>query len=359
MSSSIKKASKAVIWIDVDNSPHVPFFKPIIRELVRRDYEVFLTARDAFQVYELIERSGLSYILIGRHHGKNKIAKVVGLFLRALQLMPKAGKAKPALAVSHGSRAQIIASNLLHIPSLLITDYEHAKFLPLVRPRWTLVPEVIPDNAMHHKNGSLKKYPGIKEDVYVPTFQPDANIIQELGLDGRVVVTLRPPATEAHYHNHETDKLFDAVMHLLKNTENVQTVLLPRNKKQEEWIRRTWPACLKTDKLIIPAGAVDGLNLLWHSDLVISGGGTMNREAAALGVPVYSIFRGQIGAVDRYLAQTNRLILLESDEDVKAKIRFVRRCRTDRWRKKHSETLFSVVESIISTLEHEQKGPAL
>ena len=80
-------------------------------------------------------------------------------------------------------------------------------------------------------------------------------------------------------------------------------------------------------KMLIPASAVDGPNLVWHSDLVISGGGTMNREAAALGVPVYSIFRGQIGAVDRHLSATGCLVLLEGVEDVRTKLILKRRCR--------------------------------
>jgi len=46
------------IWIDLDNTPHVPFFKPIIRELEKRGHEVVLTARDAFQVCELADRMG-------------------------------------------------------------------------------------------------------------------------------------------------------------------------------------------------------------------------------------------------------------------------------------------------------------
>ena len=347
------------IWIDMDNSPHVPFFTPIIRELYQRGYEVMLTTREAFQVHELAARSGLPYTRIGRHYGKNRVAKVGGLFVRALQLAQHAMKDKPALAVSHGSRAQIIAAHMLHMPSLTLIDYEHAKFPPFMRSTWTLVPQIVSDEVIRCRKGYLRTYPGIKEDVYVPSFTPDPTIVQELGLDGLIVVTLRPPATEAHYRNPESDKLFAAAMRLLGSTDGVQTVVLPRNDRQAVWIRSTWPEYLTTGKMIIPNGAVDGLNLLWHSDLVISGGGTMNREAAALGIPVYSIFRGKIGAVDKYLAQNGRLILLESQKDVQTKIRLARRSRAERTPDTSSQTLHSIVDTITDILEYGTKRQCL
>ena len=37
------------------------------------------------------------------------------------------------------------------------------------------------------------------------------------------------------------------------------------------------------------------------ADALVSAGGTMNREAAVLGTPVWSIFEGPLGAVDELL----------------------------------------------------------
>ncbi len=138
--------------------------------------------------------------------------------------------------------------------------------------------------------------------------------------EGDLVVTLRPPATEAHYHNPESEKLFDAALHLLAHRPNVRAVTLPRNAKQKKQLEEQWPELIAKRRVIIPKDPLNGLDLIWFSDLVISGGGTMNREAAALGVPVYSVFRGKIGAVDRYLADNDRLILIESVEEVRSKI---------------------------------------
>ena len=305
------------IWIDLDNTPHVPLFAPIVKELSARGYEVVLTARDAFQVCELAEKMGLDCLKIGRHHGKNRLRKLSGLFYRAAQLAPVALREKPVLGLSHGSRSQLIICNLLRIPTMLMADYEFAEYPPLMRPTWEVVPEVIPDSALYCAGEKIRKYPGIKEDVYVPGFLPDSGLLKELHLnENDRIIVVRPPATEAHYHNPESEGLFVRFMDRACRIDSTRVVLLPRNKKQGDLLRKDWPYWFTDRRTIIPEQAVDGLNLLWHSDLVVSGGGTMNREAAALGVPVYSVFRGKIGAVDQQLQKEGRLTLVESLEDV-------------------------------------------
>jgi len=314
------------IWIDLDNSPHVPFFVPIIEELQQRGYSVLITARDAFQVCELAQAANLDYTRIGRHFGKHTTLKIAGLATRALQLIPIIVREKPDIAVSHGSRAQLVLSAVARIPSILIMDYEYARALILAGPAWVMVPEPILGDAIPIAKNRLLRYPGIKEDVYVPRFRPDPAIRNFLGIDqAELLVTIRPPANEAHYHNPESDTMFTAVLEFLGEKPGIRIVLLPRNHGQETAIRKQWPRLFEHRKLVVPEHAVDGLNLIWHSDLVISGGGTMNREAAALGVPVYSIFRGKIGAVDRYLGANGRLVLLESVADIGKKIILQRR----------------------------------
>jgi predicted glycosyltransferase len=335
------------IWIDLDNTPHVPFFRPVIKELEARGHTVAVTARDAFQVCELADRSGVKYEQIGRHSGKNKLFKVLGLGYRALQLVRFARRVQPELGLSHGSRSQIMACRILRVPSILIADYEFARTLPLMRPDWELVPEVVPADGVHTRQARVKKYPGIKEDVYVPFFAPDPALLGELGLRPEdLVVTVRPPATEAHYHNPHSETLLRHVMARLRALPEVRVVMLPRNKRQLEWMQHHWPEWFAGGRVTVPAGAVDGLNLLWYSDLAISGGGTMNREAAALGVPVYSIFRGHIGAVDHYLSQSGRLVLIESPEDVERKIAIVRRERAAEFRPGESRALEVIVEHV-------------
>jgi hypothetical protein len=340
------------IWIDLDNSPHVPFFVPIVEELEKRGYSIFLTARDAYQVTELLDLFQVSCQRIGRHYGKYKLKKVIGACYRALQLVRAAQKENLALALSHGSRSQLIAARVLRIPSLVIFDYEYARTLKSMNPTWTMMPEVIYPNGDSSQAKRALKYPGLKEDVYIPRFCPDPSMRSSLGVsDQELMVTVRPPASEAHYHNRKSDNLFHAAIHFLAQKPAVRSVLLPRNERQEAAIRQEWPDLIKSGKIIIPDRVLDGLNLLWFSDLAISGGGTMNREAAALGVPVYSIFRGTIGGVDRYLSETGRLVLIEKVEDLSSKICLRRWDRPATPATVQTNTLSVIVDNLVSIVE--------
>jgi uncharacterized protein len=212
----------------------------------------------------------------------------------------------------------------------MIADYEYAKLLSFMHPTWEMVPEVVPDDSLYCRPDHVRKYPGIKEDVYAGRFQPDPTLLPRLGLNGKdIIVTVRPPATEAHYHNPESETLFVHFMNGICRRDGVRVVLLPRNLRQGHQLCAAYPHWFIGARTVIPESAVDGLNLLWHSDLVVSGGGTMNREAAALGVPVYSIFRGRIGAVDHYLQAQGKLVLIETTDDVDRKIEIRRRQRPE------------------------------
>lgn len=340
------------IWIDLDNSPHVPFFRPIIRQLKSSGYEVLVTARDCFQVCALTEQLQVACQPIGRHYGRNRAMKFAGLGIRTLQLLPAARRARPVLAVSHGSRSQLVAAALLHVPSLQILDYEFAKIWAGVRPNWAMTPSMIRTDAVRLRADRVLQYPGIKEDVYVPSFVPRKGIREELCItESEILVTMRPPASEAHYHSPESDELFQATVAHLASIPGVRMVVLTRTSRQAEEIQAAWPELCSSRKLLIPEGVVDGLNLIWYSDLVISGGGTMNREAAALGVPVYSIFRGSMGSVDRYLAAHGRMVLLETSADLPAKLVVQRRNRDARAIVAERTTLEAVTNHIIRLAE--------
>lgn len=342
------------VWIDLDNSPHVPFFLPIIRELEKRGYQILLTSRDAFQVKELAELHGLKSKCVGRHYGKNSLMKLLGILIRAMQLLPTIVSKRPDLAVAHGSRAQLVLATTLRIPTLHIGDYEHAVGWALIHPTWVLVPEVISVDKVREPRNRVLKYPGIKEDVYVPDFVPDPSIRGQLGLSADdIVVTVRPPANEAHYRSPKSEELFEATLAFLGKDPKVKIVCLPRNQRQTDFIHGTWPELFASGKIIIPGHAVDGLNLIWFSDLVISGGGTMNREAAALGVPVYSIFRGKTGAVDSYLSSTGRLVMLETAEDLPRIVRLERRQTPAAPDGGSRPALQVIVDHITKTLEKE------
>jgi hypothetical protein len=345
--------TKKKIWIDLDNSPHVPFFRPIIDELRKRKYEVLVTARDAYQVRELTEFYGVEARMIGKHYGKHKVWKALGTVWRAVELTSFVRGKKPDLAVCHGSRAMLLTSRMLGIPCMVLIDYEFTAAMPGIKPTWLMVPSVVPTETKE-LGSRILKYPGIKEDVYLSTFRPDETLRARLGVPlNDLLITIRPPATEAHYHNPEAETLLESALERFVRQPNTTILLLPRNKRQESKLHSKWASAVSSRKIIIPAHAEDGLNLIWHSDFVISGGGTMNREAAAMGVPVYSIFRGTIGAVDRYLAEQGRLVLIETSHDVLAKIEAVRRDRSPRPSANgQSPTLEAVIDAVVSIVEN-------
>jgi len=350
------------IWIDLDNSPHVPFFRPIVKELEARGYSVLLTARDCFQVRGLAEQLHLNCKPIGHHYGKNRVMKLLGLGIRSAQLLPLVRRARPVLAVSHGSRSQLVAAKLLGIPTLQIVDYEFAKIWAFVTPSWAMTPSMIPDGALKMDSERVLKYPGIKEDVYAASFVPQDGIRQTLGVsEPEILVTIRPPASEAHYHSPDSDTLFTATINYMAQIPSVRMVVLPRTPKQGQEISASWPQLCSSRTLLIPEQVVDGLNLIWHSDLVISGGGTMNREAAALGVPVYSIFRGTIGAVDHHLAAEGRLVLLESPADLETKLLVSHRNRATHRNKTSHAALETVTDHIsrLATSDARTKAAAI
>jgi predicted glycosyltransferase len=338
------------IWIDLDNSPHVPFFLPIMEELKQRGAHILLTGRNTYQVCDLLDYFGVRCKVVGRHYGKNKVMKVLGTLIRACQLIPIAVRDKLDLALSHGSRAQVLVGKALHIPTVMVQDYEYATGTGFVEADWIFTPQIVPNTAMSKRPERVLKYPGLKEDVYVPNFHPNSSILEQLGIGPEdLVVTLRPPATEAHYHNPESDILFSETLKFLDRP-HVKMITLPRSVNQHHALLKQWSSLIAAGRMVIPDSAVNGLNLIWFSDLVISGGGTMNREAAALGVPVYSIFRGTIGAVDHYLSQQGRLILIETPSDIGSKVILKRWNRPSRPSARNRPALETIVGNIAAIL---------
>ena len=188
------------IWIDLDNSPHVPFFRPIIQELQRLGFAVSVTARDAFNVAELLRLHRIEATTIGRHYGKHKAMKLLGLGVRAVQLLPYVASHRPCLALSHGSRSQTLAARLTGVPSMVIADYEHVTHL--TKPDWMIFPEVIPEAVTGRLSRHVLRYPGIKEDVYAASFTPDPALASALDIAAADIVSVRarqfrrPPRTE-------------------------------------------------------------------------------------------------------------------------------------------------------------------
>lgn len=311
--------AKVRIWIDLANSPHVPFFRALIPEFAKRGHQVEITARDYAQTVALAEAAGMVPAVIGGHGGGRLTGKAGNLVGRAAALAKWARARGFDLAVSHNSYAQIAAASALGIKSVTLMDYEHqpANHLAFRLASRVIVPRAFPESALRRygaTRGKVKRYQGTKEDVYLADFTPDPNFLETLRPLGirstDVLVVVRPPASEALYHRFEND-LFVGLLDDLCSRQNVKIVLLARTEAQRTEYER-----LAEPNLILPHAALDGANLIAASDLVISAGGTMNREAAALGVPAATIYAGEWAAIDEELVQEGRLRRLDSLDDI-------------------------------------------
>jgi predicted glycosyltransferase len=307
------------IWIDLANSPHVPFFRALLPEFAERGHQVEVTARDFAQTVELATAAGMLPAVIGGHGGKRLAGKAGNLVGRAAALHKWARGRGFDLAVSHNSYAQIAAAATLGIKSVTLMDYEHqpANHLAFRLASRVIVPRAFPSAELRRYGAATKKirrYDGTKEDVYLAEFAPDpsfAEVLRALGVGAAdVLVVARPPAHEALYHRFE-NKLFDELLTRLSRRTDVKVILLPRTEAQRaEYEAREW------SNLIMPRHALDGANLIAAADLVVSAGGTMNREAAALGVPAASIYGGKWAAIDEELVSEGRLRRINTNEEV-------------------------------------------
>ena len=307
------------LWIDLANSPHVPFFKALAARFVAAGHEIEVTARDFAETVPLAQVAGFDATVVGAHGGRQVSAKAGNLIGRAWALASWSRKRKFDLAVSHNSYSQILAARVLRTRCVTLMDYEHqpANHLAFRLASRIIVPASFPAARLRHfgaRVGKVRRYNGTKEDVYLADFQPDPSFAKqlcELGVrPDNVLVLMRPPAHDALYHRFQNE-LFDEALALLLEKENVQVVLLPRNETQ-----RTTYSGHESERLIVPAQPLAGANLIAASDLVISAGGTINREAAALGVPAASIYAGKWAAVDEGLLNEGRLLRISNTTDL-------------------------------------------
>ena len=304
------------IWIDIVNSPQVLFFRPILAVLKEQGHELLLTTRDYGQTLALADQYGLAHTPIGRHGGRSVRGLVEQNVLRVRDLVRFVRSQRIDLAVGHNVYSQAIAARVLRLPLVTLMDYEHqpANHINFRLAQRVIVPHPFPDAALRKygaRRSRVAKYSGLKEELYLADFVPAPGLREQLGVPPEAILAvLRPPATWAPYHRFKGG-IFDDALRYVVRQEGVQAVFLPRIEEQAAWARSLGCANLQ-----IPPKAVDGPNLLYHADLVISGGGTMNREAAVLGTPAYTVFAGEKSAVDAYLVRAGRLTIVDTLADL-------------------------------------------
>lgn len=309
------------VWIDLTNSPHVLFFAPIVKDLRARGDEVLITARRFAHTIELAtEHLGAEgFVEVGTGSVTSIAGKIGALGGRTRALVPIAKNFNPDVAVSHGSYDQVLAAHALGVPSMVMVDYEYqpANHLSFRLASHLLLPEAFDeaDVVANGGRGKTDRYRGLKEEVYLVDFRPTHEQRIDLGLSDHTgpVVTLRPPPEGALYHRGE-NPLWTTLLTHLESLPHTRTLLLPRHPKHAVELQQQWGS----DKIRVLDKTVDGPALVWWSDAVISGGGTMNREAVALGTPVWSLFSGTLGGVDRRLIADGRMHRLLEVADVDA-----------------------------------------
>jgi predicted glycosyltransferase len=299
------------VWVDISAPAHVLVFRPLIALLRERGDEVEVTTRDYAQTLELLARHELDAEVIGAHGGRSRVGKAAALFgrLRALKRWAK-GRGHD-IALAHGSHELTLTARRLGIPSATTHDYEYATLQHHLGDRAAtkvVVPEAIPAERMAKfgvRPPKLLQYPGLKEEYYLHDFEPDPAVLDELSVDReRIVVVIRTPPDVSLYHR-RSNPFFPKLLNHIGRESHVQAVVLPRISEQRDYVRS-----LRLPSVIVPDQAVDAQSLIALADLVVSAGGTMNREAAALGVPVYTTYGGRIGGVDELLIRDGRLLPL-------------------------------------------------
>jgi hypothetical protein len=299
------------IWVDCTAAAHPLVLRPLIERFEAQGHEVFVTAREYGQTLGILDRLGISYTAVGEHGGASKLAKGRAVASRSASLTRLVWRRRPELAIAHGSVDLAVVSATLRIPSAQMQDYEFARLQRQIAfrlARRVLAPETIPIERLAKlgaRGEKLFRYPGLKEEYYLADFEPDPAVLEELGLDReKVLVVIRPPPETSEYH--APNDVYGLTISRLAAVAEAQAVIIPRTSKQGEAVR-----ALAAANLIVPERAIDAQSLIAYADLVVSAGGTMNREAVALGTPVFTTFTGRMGGVDEALIAEGRLRILE------------------------------------------------
>jgi predicted glycosyltransferase len=296
------------VWIDFTASAHPLVFRPLVQLLEAQGNEVEITAREYAQTLQLIESHGMTATVIGHHGGRSALGKAAQMRTRLKALRRFAKGRNFDLALAHGSHELTMTARRLGIPSSTTFDYEWAWLQHQLGCRAAtrvVVPAAIPPERLKTYGAvppKLQQYPGLKEEYYLSDFEPDASVLTDWSIDpARVLVVLRPPPDVSLYHRH-SNPLFPMTLEHLGRSDDVHAFVIPRTEEQRDFVKS-----LALPSVIVPDEAVDAQSLIAFADLVVSAGGTMNREAAALGVPVYTTYGGRLGGVDEQLIREGRL----------------------------------------------------
>ena len=307
------------IWADLTNTAHVLVLRPLVEILERDGHEVEITARPLSHTLELLDDWGHPYTALGHYGGVSRAGKARAAAGRVVDMLRFGCGRGFHSALAHGSTDLPMACRALRVPNSTMFDYEWATLQHNVNCRLAnrvLMPDAIPAERVARYGArppKLIRYPGLKEEYYMADFKPDAAVLEQLGVDRELpLCVVRTAPSYALYLGGSENPLLPRLLRHVVEAEGAQAVVLARTPEQREDIR-----ALGLERVIVPDRAVDGRSLVAFADALVSAGGTMNREAAVLGTPVWSIFEGKMGAVDELLAREGRLRFLKDPQEVK------------------------------------------
>jgi predicted glycosyltransferase len=314
------------IWVDLANSPQVLFFQPIIDELRSRGHEITITLRDFAQTRGLADMYGLDYVAFGEHGGRSRRRTVTANLRRTGKLVRWARGRHFDLAISSNVYSHVLACSILRLPVVNLYDYDPnpANHIAFRLAHHVIVPEPFPDEALRRYGAGRKssKYPGVKEEVYLEGFEPAPAFREDHGFPSDdVLVVMRPASDWSPYHRF-SNPLFDRLLEYATTQESTFIVFLARIPEQGTSVRARGYR-----NVVVPEQTYNGPDLVASADLVISAGGTMNREAAVLGTPAYTVYAGELGATDIHLIRKGRLTQVKTEDDFQA-IKFEKRLNT-------------------------------
>jgi predicted glycosyltransferase len=296
---------RGVIWFDLANSPHVMFFRPVISSI--EDFDILITARDFSETVDLLRSFGMEFVLVGKHGGKGKLGKVRSMVERVWKLGEILKGKRVALAVSHNSYDQIVASKIYRIRNITFMDYDKqiANHLAFRLSDLVVVQEWFPQEALRYFGARrVKRYRGLKEEMYLLDFKPDPEVPRIFNIK-RPLVFSRPPSTLSLYQ--KGYGIFWETLVYLKN-KGADVRVLPRNPEDEKICKDLGIESLKKP---VPAP-----QLIFWADIFVGGGGTMTREAVILGTPAYSVLP-QPGYLDKKLSEMGLLKFVEDPKEIR------------------------------------------
>ena len=334
------------IWIDIKNSHEPMFFNPLIKNFSNHDFKI--TARNYAEIVSLLELFKMDFTLVGKHYGEHIINKIIGRgMLRNFELLKNVSFFD--IALSHMSLESVLISKLKSKKSIAFYDNEIKQLyvtsaLPFLD--YFIVPDAINIQALLDLGASKEsiiQYGGYKEDLYVASYTPDPDFSKKIPFES--FVAIRPEALKAAYVSNKSKTIVPQILKLLQD-EGINIILLPR-----------YPSDVNLgkgfDNVYIPPSALNGLDICYHSDAVLTGSGTLAREAACLGTPSVSFYPDpSLLAVDRKMIKDNKIFHSRSPNEIVRYILKSEKIKIDFQRSRNVQTeVFSILESIFSDIK--------